>query len=300
MLCRITKISTLFFLVALLLSCYNIVHAENIGISIDKTVFDFEMDPGTSESIELNLSSLSDKDQQVKLDIEDVTMDDGNDVGILIGENELFGMRNWVHPDQDGYVIGPNQQSKIKLSVNVPNDATVGSHYCVVNVRVLPQINANNFQQTVVAGRIMVYLLVNIRGDAVASGRISDFEVPVIIDKEAEMKVGFENTGNVHYIPYGEIEIQNIFTGTVSKNELEKHFVFPGKKYSFDLKWQAPSVFGAYIANASFVDGEKKIHRSGKVIFGRLFFIFPLVLLAAVFAYFKFIKKRKTKGKNEK
>jgi hypothetical protein len=283
-----------FGLSLLLLLFHYPVHAENIGLSIDQTIFTFDLDPGASQDFSINIASLAKDEMQMSVDVEDFSVDDQNKISILEGRNELFGMKDWIASKGEiDWFAAPSQEKKADFIIEVPKDATVGSHFAVVSVRSLPKIDAENFQRPVVSGRIGVYIMINVKGDVVASGKLNKFEAPLIADKQVDLRTEFENTGNVFYIPHGEVKISSLVLGNETKIETEKHFVFPGKKYSFDLKWDVPSIFGIYTAQAYFVDGDKRIHTQSKILMGKLFFLVPLGIVLALFLVRKFFLKYK-------
>lgn len=267
-------------------------HAEVVGVAVNQGVFSFDLDPGSSKEFQVEIENTSKDSEAVMFEGQDVMIGDNN---VLLGStavNELSGMRDWLTISQKNNILEPNGKVSIAVILSVPKDATVGSHYTMLNVNASPQITGENFQSTLVGGKIGIYVLVNVRGTASGQGELRAFQTPVITNTDATIKAEFENTGNIHYIPHGEIHIQNIFTRSKEDLETEKHFVFPGKKYAFELNWKPNSLFGMYKAEAFFVDGDGALHIARRFMVGRLFFIIPVLLFIFAFVLWRYYKKR--------
>lgn len=280
------------------LGFYNGCRAEIIGISIDQTIYTFELDPGARKEFTLKVQNIAQEEQQLSVETQDFSAEDNNEITLLPGQNELYGMKDWVAIQEKDVFLEPGGARELQFVLNVPQDATVGSHFCVLNVRALPKIDAQNFQEPIVSGQIAVYILLNVNGDISAKGELTQFVAPVFAQDRVALKSEFQNTGNVFYIPHGGIRIENLFTGQTNTLKTEKHFVFPGKKYFFDMEWAGSSIFGVYKAQAYFVDGEGAMHSSERYIVGKLSFVFPLAVILLVFAANRVIvryKKRSVK-----
>lgn len=281
----------IFFVSVLISATYSVASADTVGLAVNQSVFSFDVDPGTEKEFFVNVENISNDKQQILLKPQDFIIGDNNQISSFSYNNELNGMKEWVKTENENIILEAKENRKIPIKVSVPKNATVGSHFSILGLNALPIVDGQNFQQTIVGGQIGVYVLVNVRGDVSGKGEIKDFEAPLITDKQAFLKADFENTGNIHYIPHGEIRIQNIFTRKVQNLETEKHFVFPGKKYSFQLNWNPPSLFGIYKAQALFVDGNSFPHVAQRFVFGKLSFISVIFLIVIIFVFFRVFKR---------
>jgi hypothetical protein len=258
---------------------------------VDQTVFSFDANPGEQKTFTVNVKNISKDAEQVSLQFQDFTIGDNNAIQTLTQKNELSGMSEWISVGEKNMMLDPGEDRNIEISVAIPQDATVGSHFALASLGSLPPITGQNFQSTIISGQVGIYVLVNVGGKISGSGNIKKFEAPVITDKQTILKTEFENTGNIHYIPHGEVRIENLFTRQIQNVEVEKHFVFPGKNYLFELTWDKASPFGAYWAQALFVDGDSSVHVSGRLFFGRFFFVI-VALLVGILVLIYVLRKR--------
>jgi hypothetical protein len=270
-------------------------HADTVGLAVDQSVFSFGIDPGAEKEFSFTVENISNENQQISLKAQDFEVGNNNEIYALTKNNELRGMKGWIKTEDDNIILQAKEKRKIKLIVYVPKDASVGSHFSIMGVNAFPVIDGQNFQQTIVGGQIGIYILVNVKGDVSGNGNIKSFQAPIVTSEQAILRTDFENTGNVHYIPHGEIHLQNLFTRKTQNIETEKHFVFPGKKYSFELQWKPSSNFAIYKAQAFFVDGNGTMHQSQRFMFGKLFFLIPSLL--SIVVIFWILRRRKFKKK---
>jgi hypothetical protein len=283
-----------FFVSAQELSADSLNPTESVGISINQSVFSFGADPGKSTDFKITVENISKREQKVSVYAQDFSVEDNNQVQILSGSNELSGMKDWIKTNEKDLLLKAGEKKEIDFSLNIPQEATVGSHYAGIFFQAFPPIDGQNFQKTIVSGRVGAFVLLNVTGEVSGSGKLNKFSSPIVADKKTDFKAEFENVGNIYYIPHGEITIKNLLTRKEKNLEVEKHFVFPGKKYSFDLQWSPESVLGIYRAKAYFVDGNKKVHMAERFIFGKLFFVWPFLLLIIVsFIFRKSILRKK-------
>jgi len=271
---------------------------EKIGLSVDQSIFSFNLYPGQQQEFVLRVGNITDWKQRVEVKIRDFSVDNDNKTNFLPDKNELFGMKDWINPEGGNvWMLEAREEKLVKFILDVPKDANVGSHYSAVIFSALPEIDFENFQKPIVRGEIGTYIFLNVGGQMSGDGLIENFTSPLVIDKEANFSVTFENQGNVHYIPHGEIKIKNIFSQKIFNNELDKHFVFPGKKYTFKYNWEPPSTFGMYTAEAFFVDQTGRNLSEKKILFGKTFLILLGVLAFMIIIILIIIKKKKKKEK---
>ncbi len=273
-----------------------VVLAERISVSVDQTIFAFSANPDSTNEIKLNVKNISEKSQKMSIVTKDFVAGDNGSIISMTNKNEQFGMSEWVLAKEPDWILEPQSNKEISLSVNIPKNATVGAHYAIANIQTFPTVDGQNFQNTIVGGQVGVYILVNVNGDVSGSGNLKKLKAPIVVGNSASLRADFENTGNVMYIPHGEIQIENIFTRKKTAFEAEKHFVFPGTKYSFEIKWNEPSIFGAYSAQANFVDANGINHNQQRFFLGNFFLIIPFLFLGFVFLVRAKIRKIKNRN----
>jgi uncharacterized protein involved in high-affinity Fe2+ transport len=267
--------------------------AETVGISVNESIFSFNLKPGDSQNISVSVKGLSDEKQRLSIEASDYEIGEQNDITFTAEDNSGHGLKNWLKADNNQWFLESNEEKQITLSIDVPQNASPGSHYGAILLRSFPEISADNFQKPVISGRIAIHILIKVAGEAKGDGKISYFWAPFLAGKKLEVISEFENTGNVHYIPHGEIIVKNIITAKASNSELEKHFAFPGKKFRYSSNLDLPGLFGLYEVSASFVDGDGNTLYESKYIAGKLFLPAFITIVIVTIIFVRFLLKRK-------
>lgn len=266
---------------------------SRVGISLDQSVISFDGDPGETRTFSLTIRNTFSQTETINLEAEDVSPGDNNQEGSASIADEGRGLKTWIKADNTSLKLSPGESRKIFLTITIPYDAQVGSHTGAVMARAIPVITGENFQQVMISGRVGAYVLVNVKGEVSGKGDISYFGAPLFAGEKTTFQVDYQNQGNIHYVPHGEIRTQNIITRQASALNVDKHFVFPGKKFSFVEQWDAPSVLGIYKVQASFVDGDGQEHLNQKYVIGMLFLPMLVVIIILVGLTVKLVIKSK-------
>jgi len=110
--------------------------------------------------------------------------------------------------------------------------------------------------------------------------------------------INFENTGNVHLKPKGEIQIKNIFGGTKAIIDVNKKdmSILPQSRKTLNEEWNFSGfVFGPYKANLKLVygDTQKKVEQSFWIVIipWKKLLILVLIIVLVFFGIPKGLKK---------
>lgn len=283
----------LFFAVFSLVANPRCSFAAKTGISIDQSIFAFDANPSESQSFTLKIKSIASEDQEIAFEASDYSIGDNNEISFIAGENEANGLKNWLSSDIPPLFLKSGEEREINFTLKIPANAVPGSHYGAVLAKTMAR-NQEEASGPQISGRVAAHILVNVKGEVRGGGKIAYFYTPFFSGRKDQISVSFENTGNVHYVPHGEITIKNLITKKTQNTLLDKHFVFPGKSYTFSVEKEVPSVFGIYAAEASFVDGEGKVQTARRYVLGKYFpAVAGIVLIAFVFLLRFIFKSRK-------
>jgi hypothetical protein len=254
---------------------------ESLGISVDQAIFSFDLSPGEKKTFKINVKNTSNRQQEMSVGVQDFFIAEDNEVIFDNGTNGPASMQSWISGLSEAWSLMSAESKELQFSINVPIDAVGGSRYAAIMINAAPE---SAREGTSVNGRMGIYVLVNVAGEKSGSGKLVNFKVPLYPENYVDFVAEFENDGTVHYIPHGEINIKNFFTKNTEVLQLEKHFVFPGKKYNFVSRWNVRSKFGIYSVQISIVDGDGRVHQAEGLILGRYS---PIVIVGLVaFAIF--------------
>ncbi len=277
--------------VVIILCSSNIVVAKDLGIAIDRAVISIDSIGGEQQSIELGIKNFSKNKEKISIGSIDYNLGENNKLE-FIDRDSAVGIKKWVIIDDKVIWLEPGESRKIKLILNVPTSASIGSHYGAIVFRV----ESGKNDSVKINGQIGVHILVNVGEGANSRGRLNNFSTTFWSRGLNVYSAEFENIGNAHYMPEGEVVIRNVITNFEEKYSCDKHFVFPGKKFTFSLEKKIPSVFGLYKARVIFIDGNDDIHSQSNLTVG---YLFPIICLGVVivmgimvrFIFFRRLKK---------
>ncbi len=204
----------------------------------------------------------------------------GRFIPILGGEKTTLA--SWIEIDKGPYVIEPEQSKEIPFFVAIPSDASPGGHYAAILVTTEPPKEYEEQQAVFTSQAVTSLFFLRIEGDVHELATIREFSVlDTLIDKpSAEFSLRFENKGNVHLQPRGDIVITNMWgteRGRIPVN-YQTHFgnVLPVSIRDFKFTWESEfemSDIGRYKAIATLAYGENGVKSVSATTY---FWIIPL------------------------
>ena len=177
-------------------------------------------------------------------------------------------LASWITISKGPHVIPPEQTTEVSFFVEVPENAPPGGHYAAILVST-EEPKGNTGELAVKTSQAVTSLFfVRIEGDVKEEGSIREFRVSdsLVPTTNAEFSLRFENKGNVHLQPRGDIVITNMW-GTVRGKipvNYQTHFgnVLPMSIRDFKFSWNSDfqiSDIGRYKAVATLAYGEGNI-----------------------------------------
>lgn len=171
----------------------------------------------------------------------------------------------WIDILRDPIVIERGKSGEIPFTVRIPENASPGGHYASILVGTKPGEEEISGPMMRISSFVSSLLFVRIKGDIVERARIREFlstkrlyETP-----KADFLLRFENTGNTHLKPQGDIVLYNMWgkeRGKVAINQANNFGnVLPNTIRKFEFSWKgAGSSFdiGRYSAVVTLAYGE--------------------------------------------
>lgn len=175
-------------------------------------------------------------------------------------------LAQWIEVSKKPIFVPREKSVEIPFSVRIPENAPPGGHYAAILVGTQPLSDNVGEPMIRVSSLISSLLFVNIKGDVREEGNIREFSTEKTFYQKPEtaFTLRFENTGNVHLQPQGDIAIYNMWgkeRGKIVINQ-KTHFgnVLPQSTREFIFKWQGeanPFEVGRYKAIATLSFGKE-------------------------------------------
>ncbi len=264
------------FLLFVLSFFYAPVWAQSaLTLGVSPTLINISLEPGESWSSSLRIINPNPYQLKVYVDVVNFYSQGEDGSGYFISpkaQDNTFA--NWVELYKNELMIPAGQVSKLPIKVNVPDNASPGGHFAAILVGTKPAVNKNETKvSTAQVTTSLLFLQVN--GDVHEEGKIRSFSTAKKITDTAQMDfvLRFENTGNIHLLPRGEIKIVDWKNSVVGKIPINQNTdfgnVLPNTIRKYELSWKKdnPNSFwniGYYRAIVSLVYGhnEKKFDHS--------------------------------------
>ncbi len=190
-------------------------------------------------------------------------------------------LAEWINLPAGPYVIPPEQTADVTFFVEVPENASPGGHYAAIQISTEPPKSTDEL--AVLTSQVVTSLLfMRVEGDMHESASIREFRaVDAFLDvPDATFSLRFENKGNVHLQPKGDIVITNMWgteRGTIPVN-YQTHYgnVLPGTIRDFSFSWKSDfkmTDIGRYKAIATLGFGEDEIQNVTSVAY---FWVIPI------------------------
>lgn len=186
-------------------------------------------------------------------------MQDGTPVFSESTEKTGMEMSEWIKLPVTQITIPSGASERVVFSLEVPSDATPGSHFGSVFVSVDPPDLEKS--GAAVGYQVANIVIARVSGEAVDLANIRQFATKRFFhgSKNVDFSLRIENLGNVLVKPTGPVEVTNMLGQKIETfifNESQAS-VFPGKIREYTFNWTGEgSGFGRYEALISTVYGD--------------------------------------------
>lgn len=177
-----------------------------------------------------------------------------------------YSLAGWVNVPSYPIPVKAGETADIPFSIRVPADASPGGHYAAILIGTQPPQLGKEVSGTAVGSMLASLLFVRVPGDVIEKGDIRDFYAGEGVVQKPIMtfSLRFQNSGNVHILPRGEIIIKNMWGKERGKIALSDGADFgnilPSSTRKFTFEWKGEeSIFeaGRYTAEATLQYGEE-------------------------------------------
>ncbi len=264
-----------------------ITRAEDaVSITVTPPLIQLGIGPGETWTSALKVTNTNKSDLTVYASLMDFVSADEDGHPRFSPAGDGGDLASWIEVATSAVVIFPETSREIPFVVHVPPNAPPGGHYAAILVGTRPSLDGGDSvgggSLVKVSGLVSSLLFVKVQGAIVERGGIREFST----DRErydgppVNFTLRFENSGNVHLQPQGEIAVTDMWgreRGRIFVNE-KTNFgnVLPGSTRRFLLPWEAPSGIsgiGRYTATVTLTYGREARQNTNQTI---VFWIVPL------------------------
>jgi len=251
--------------------------SDGLSITVTPTLFQLSIAPGEtwSSSVKVVNNNSFDATYNVQaLDFE-AGGEDGTAKYIplldeVASSPQSYSLASWLQIPKVPIFIKAGRSQEVPFTLRIPNNAEPGGHYAALLVGTKPQGSLSGSGARI-SSFVSSLMFVRIKGETIESGRIREFSTKQDLYQEpkADFVLRFENTGNTHVRPSGDIEIYNMWgkeRGKIKINE-DGNFgnVLPKSIRKFQFTWEGQASafdigpYSAVVTLAYGEDGRKNI-----------------------------------------
>jgi hypothetical protein len=252
------------------------------------------LNPGESATRAIVVTSRIKKKVKFKVEVEDFigSHDSRNPVILLGDEKSPYSIKDNITPDTREFTLDFGQRITIPVKVTIPDNAQPGGFYASVLISNVPDDETVNTSQgkARLVSRVGSLMFIRVKGEANEAGHIEDFRIAgeskAVYDKGPfTFQVLFNNTGNVHLVPYGTVNVKNIFGKSVGIVNVDAYFALPNSTRYREVTWTPGFLLGRYKAVLNLNRGYDDIVDTKTIVF----WVLPWKILVPLFIGLLFI-----------
>ncbi len=261
----IALVSTLLSGGFILLNASFAAAQNTAGLEIKPAIIEDRAQPGSVYSFTLKVKNLSDTKQTFYLGAQDIKglSDSGNPIFSDENTPTEYELSTWIKEPAEAVTFEGGEQKTLKYSLQVPANASPGSHFGSIYFDIRPPTQRTN--SAGVGYRIGAVISLRIAGNVVEEAQLREFSTDKLIYgvPHITFKSKVDNLGNDLLRPHGVINITDMWgrdTAVVPVNDTGAP-VFPGADRSYKTVWDGSSfAFGRYqaVLSLSYGDEAKK------------------------------------------
>jgi len=252
--------------------------------------FELALEPGQSRTVELIVSNRMGVEKVFSFETEDAEGTvDGSQALVLLGDDRgPYTIKDYISVPHQQFTLEHAQRARIPVTISIPPDADPGGRYGSLLISIVSDKNELNAAggaapASVLVSRIGTLFFISTPGTTEATGETLDFttvnDQSVFTDSPIPMSIVFENTGDVHLNPYGDIRITNLLGDEIGFVELAPWFVLPDAIRNRVVEWDRELLIGRYTATAQINRGYDDVIDTRTIVF----WVLPWKILLPIF-----------------
>ncbi|MCK5416592.1 hypothetical protein KAI92_04150 [Candidatus Parcubacteria bacterium] len=223
--------------------------ADGLTLSITPPLIKNNINPGDVWQSSIKIINNNSGEIEVYVDVADFKGGSGAGTVEFLPFNSdpnasEYLLSRWIQIEKGPIRIGGFKSKEIPFVIDAPEGASPGGHYAAIIVGTKSGEQKQAGTGMSVSTKLSSLILLNVNGDINEKGYIREFSSDKTFYKTADVNfdVVFENVGNVHIQPQGEIRVYNLFNkdkGAVTiNNNTEFGNVLPDEKRKWSFNWQ--------------------------------------------------------------
>jgi len=263
--------------------------ASKSSLGVSPAIIEEVLAPGEEKKTGVWVLNITDFSLPIKANQESFTVQ----ADLLRGAGQTFNASSWLRITPQNFILSAHEQKKIEIIIDVPPNAEPGGHYATVYFQ--PLVSASNIrsQTTYLSAKVGVLMFLTVKGKIIEQANLQGLETRSFSQfGPTDFSLSFQNQGNVHLLPSGEVVIKNFWGKEVGKAPFNPQIVLPKTEKKIKTQWSKKFLLGRFSAQAyvSYGSANAKL-RSEPIIFWVIPWL-PLFLLTVLVVLCIVVRKR--------
>jgi hypothetical protein len=250
------------------------------------------LNPGDSVTQDLYVTDRTPGVTTFKIETDDIKgSNDANTPVIVLNSDEKgpYSGKDFISYDSPQFTLSFGQRATIPVTITIPKTASPGGYYSAVLVSnapaVIAQAASSTISNAIIISRLGTLFFIRVNGQADVTGQLQDFRIGGASKSFYDsgpftFEVLFNNSGNVHLVPYGVISIKNLLGREVAQVPVDAYYSLPQSLRYRDVTWNQIALFGRYTATLTLNRGYGNITDTKTIAF----WVIPWKFLLGAFA----------------
>ena len=244
---------------------------DAMALTITPPFFEINANPGDGWSSSIRVVNTNPTDLTVHATVVGFGASDDLGHGTFIDPTTLASdtdaLSNWIILSSPSVTIPRGSAGDLPFTIAVPYGASPGGHYAAILIGTTPLGAAASGSYIGVSSYISALVFVNISGNVIEQGSVQQFSTDHSYYEKPNVNftVEFQNTGNTHTRPQGDIQIYNAFGKEQADLPINQQqtlgYVLPSSSRIFTASWSSPGSLldiGQYTAVVTLTFGSDK------------------------------------------
>lgn len=176
-------------------------------------------------------------------------------------DRKIFDASSWLHLSETEFILQPKQQKQITITASAPEKAAPGGHYATVFFQPAVASESTASNAAYIGSKVGVLAFMIVKGDIKEQLAITSFSGGGFIRQKGPvtLSLSLQNSGNVHLLPVGSIEIFDFFGKKLDTLPLPAAITLPKTTKTITLEWDNKGYLGFFTARAGIKYGTRNI-----------------------------------------
>ncbi len=224
--------------------------------TLGPTRFILSMAPGEERTVDVELTNREGDPSIFNLTTEDFMANpeqEGTPTFFAEGIDGPYSARRWITPEIRRVQLNHADRAYLRVTVRVPKNADPGDHQAALIIT--REIPPDNVSGIAIVSRVASLFVITVQGDVVETGGIESISARKHINWSLPVSLHLvgKNTGTVHMLPTGVVEIRNIFGISVDQIPVNDWVILRESVRMRDFTWLPRFALGRYTAKTDFV-----------------------------------------------